>query len=270
MKRDSGTLATAARRPARARRSSRRDFKRAFQRFQKDQITDHAAGLTYYTLLSLFPAAAVRRRGARLLRPAGPDRPGGGLPALRRRADGDRSTPSPRRSTAPRANRGTALDRARCSALATSLYGASGAFGAAGRALNVIWRVEEGRGVRQAQGRTTSAGRWWCSCWSSSRSCSSSSAARCPSSCSTRSGSATRSPQVWLYVRWPAGAAGDDPDLRDRLLRGAQRGDPALPVDHPGRGVRRPHLAARLGRCSSSTSRTSAPTRRPTARSRAP
>ena len=30
--------------------------------------------------------------------------------------------------------------------LATSLYGASGAFGAAGRALNHIWRVEEGRG----------------------------------------------------------------------------------------------------------------------------
>jgi membrane protein len=34
--------------------------------------------------------------------------------------------------------------------LATSLYGASGAFGAAGRALNKIFRVEEGRGfVRQ-------------------------------------------------------------------------------------------------------------------------
>lgn len=30
--------------------------------------------------------------------------------------------------------------------VATSLYGASGAFGAMGRALNVIWRVEEGRG----------------------------------------------------------------------------------------------------------------------------
>jgi membrane protein len=30
--------------------------------------------------------------------------------------------------------------------LAVSLYGASGAFGAAGRALNVVWRVEEGRG----------------------------------------------------------------------------------------------------------------------------
>src|SRR4051812_49935334 len=32
------------------------DFKRAFKRFQADQMTDHAAGLTYYSLLSLFPA----------------------------------------------------------------------------------------------------------------------------------------------------------------------------------------------------------------------
>ena len=32
------------------------DFARAFKRFRKDRITDHAAGLTYYSLLSLFPA----------------------------------------------------------------------------------------------------------------------------------------------------------------------------------------------------------------------
>ena len=32
------------------------DFKRAFKRFQADQMTDHAAALTYYSLLSLFPA----------------------------------------------------------------------------------------------------------------------------------------------------------------------------------------------------------------------
>ena len=32
------------------------DFKAAFQRFQADQMTDHAAALTYYSLLSLFPA----------------------------------------------------------------------------------------------------------------------------------------------------------------------------------------------------------------------
>jgi membrane protein len=41
--------------------------------------------------------------------------------------------------------RGTALT-ALVIGLATSLYGASGAFGAVGRALNQIWRVEEGRG----------------------------------------------------------------------------------------------------------------------------
>ena len=32
------------------------DLKAAFKRFQSDQITDNAAALTYYSLLSLFPA----------------------------------------------------------------------------------------------------------------------------------------------------------------------------------------------------------------------
>ena len=32
------------------------DLKAAFKRFQGDQITDHAAALTYYSLMSLFPA----------------------------------------------------------------------------------------------------------------------------------------------------------------------------------------------------------------------
>jgi membrane protein len=32
------------------------DFTRAFTRFQSDQMTDRAAALTYYSLLSLFPA----------------------------------------------------------------------------------------------------------------------------------------------------------------------------------------------------------------------
>jgi membrane protein len=41
-------------------------------------------------------------------------------------------------------SRGTALT-ALAIGLATSLYGASGAFGACGRALNLIWRVDEGR-----------------------------------------------------------------------------------------------------------------------------
>jgi membrane protein len=44
-----------------------------------------------------------------------------------------------------RSQHGTAIT-ALVLGLATSLYGASGAFGAVGRALNHIWRVEEGRG----------------------------------------------------------------------------------------------------------------------------
>ena len=32
------------------------DFKRAFQRFQRDEMTRWAAAMTYYSLLSLFPA----------------------------------------------------------------------------------------------------------------------------------------------------------------------------------------------------------------------
>ena len=51
-----------------------------------------------------------------------------------------------RSSAAPRSARW-------CIGLATALYGASGAFGSVGSALNRIWRVEEGRGFvkRKAQ-----------------------------------------------------------------------------------------------------------------------
>ena len=41
--------------------------------------------------------------------------------------------------------RGTALG-ALVLGFVTALYGASGAFGAAGAALNQVWRVQEGRG----------------------------------------------------------------------------------------------------------------------------
>ena len=46
--------------PAEAPRTGKRlvpsDFVRAFKRFSADQMTDRAAALTYYSLLSLFPA----------------------------------------------------------------------------------------------------------------------------------------------------------------------------------------------------------------------
>jgi membrane protein len=120
------------------------DLKRAFKRFRVDQVTDHAAALTYYSLLSLFPALlfavavlgffgqqALIDEAAHYLKNAGapPETVDAVTKALQSAVH----------------QRGTALT-ALVLGLGTSLYGASGAFGAGGRALNAIWRVEEGRG----------------------------------------------------------------------------------------------------------------------------
>ena len=120
-----------------------RDFKRAFARFQKDQITDHAAALTYYALLSLFPGLLF---GVALLGFFGQE----GLVGDAARFLISVGAPSETVDAVTGAiegaqkSRGTALT-ALVLAMATSLYGAAGAFGAVGRALNAIWRVEEGR-----------------------------------------------------------------------------------------------------------------------------
>ena len=119
------------------------DFKRAFKRFQADQMTDHAAALTYYSLLSLFPAllfgvAALGYFGGQrlisdaadyLLQAGAPEETVGSVTKALESAQSQRGTAF------------TAL----VIALGTSLWGASGAFGAAGRALNVVWRVDDGR-----------------------------------------------------------------------------------------------------------------------------
>src|ERR1700759_5409993 len=120
------------------------DFKRAFKRFQKDQITDNAAALTYYSLMSLFPAllfcaavlGAFGQRG--LIDRAAKYLSDAGAPA----STGNAVTSA---LASAQANRGTAVV-ALVIGLLVSLNGASGAFGAAGRALNKIFRVEEGRG----------------------------------------------------------------------------------------------------------------------------
>jgi len=120
------------------------DLKDAFKRFQSDQMTDHAAALTYYSLMSLFPALlfAVAVLGvfgqetlipdtAEYLKTAGA--PEETVDAVTSALDSAQS----QRSTAI-----TAL----VIGLALSLNAASGAFGAVGRALNQVWRVDEGRG----------------------------------------------------------------------------------------------------------------------------
>jgi membrane protein len=120
------------------------DFKRAFKRFQADQMTDRAAGLTYYSLLSLFPALLF---GVAALGFFGQ----GGL--IANAADYLRTAGAPSQTVdavtkalaSAQSQRGTAFT-ALIIAMATSLYGASGAFGAVGRALNLVFRVDEGRG----------------------------------------------------------------------------------------------------------------------------
>ena len=119
------------------------DFKNAFQRFQKDEMSDRAAALTYYSLLSLFPAllfgvAALGFFGREALISDAADYL---LQAGAPRETVDAVTSALESAQSQRSTAFTAL----IVALATSLYGASGAFGAVGRALNVIWRVEEGR-----------------------------------------------------------------------------------------------------------------------------
>src|SRR5215217_866355 len=119
------------------------DFKRAFQRFQRDQMTDRAAALTYYSLLSLFPAllfgvAALGFFGQQALISDAAD-------YLRAAGAPEATVDSVTKALeSAQSQRGTAFT-ALVVAIATSLYGASGAFGAVGRALNVVWRVGEGR-----------------------------------------------------------------------------------------------------------------------------
>jgi membrane protein len=120
-------------------------LKRAFLRWKDDQMTDHAAALTYYTLLSLFPAIlfAVSVLGffgsSALVNDAVKFFGDAGAPPQLLSAVEDLL-----KAATSKEAEGAALT-ALILSLATSLYGASGAFGAVGRALNRVWRVDEGR-----------------------------------------------------------------------------------------------------------------------------
>lgn len=106
---------------------------------------DRAAGLTYYALLSLFPGLLFAVAVLGLFGQEG---------LITDAADylSDAGAPSNVVDAVTGAlqsaqdKRGAAVG-ALVIGLGTSLWGASGAFGAAGRALNVVWRVEEGRGL---------------------------------------------------------------------------------------------------------------------------
>jgi membrane protein len=120
------------------------DFKRAFERFQRDEMTQWAAAVTYYSLLSLFPALLF---GVAVLGVFGQQALVNDVADYLKDAGAPQEVVNAITSAleSAQSQRGTAAG-ALALGLATSLYGASGAFGAVGAALNKVWRVEEGRG----------------------------------------------------------------------------------------------------------------------------
>ncbi len=118
--------------------------KRTLVSFYDDQMTHHAAALTYYCLMSLFPTLLL---GLSLLGLLGqyPETYDAIIGYLRDVAP--ESVVSPLDSSLERAlrNKGTAGTTLAISVV-VALYGTTGVLEAARRALNVVFEVEEGRG----------------------------------------------------------------------------------------------------------------------------
>jgi membrane protein len=108
-------------------------------------MTDSAAALTYYSLMSLFPALLF---AVAVLGVFGQESLIGNTADYLKTAGAPDDTVNAVTSALQSAQEQKGAARtALVVGLGLSLYSASGAFGAAGRALNRVWRVEEGRGL---------------------------------------------------------------------------------------------------------------------------
>jgi membrane protein len=121
-------------------------LKRAFANYRANDMTDSAGALTYFAMMSLFPGLLL---GVTLLGIFGQQ----GLVEqatdylLRKGADADTAAVVRRALQNVINASGGALGLALMASIALALNGASGAFAAAGRALNTIYGVEEDRGM---------------------------------------------------------------------------------------------------------------------------
>jgi membrane protein len=118
--------------------------KRTFKSFYDDQMTHHAAALTYYALMSLFPGLLLALSLLGLLGQF-PETYDAVLPYLRR------VVPEPTLSTLDTSLRGALRSKGTAATafalgLVSALYGMTGVLEAARRALNVVFEVEERRG----------------------------------------------------------------------------------------------------------------------------
>jgi membrane protein len=118
--------------------------KRSLVSFYDDQMTHHAAALTYYGLMSLFPAALL---GLSLLGLLGqyPDTYNAIIGYLSDVAPESVVDPLDRSLRSALQSKGTAAT-ALVVSLVIALYGTTGALEAARRALNVVFEVDDGRG----------------------------------------------------------------------------------------------------------------------------
>jgi membrane protein len=117
----------------------------AFKRYREQQMTDRAAALTYFAMMSLFPALLV---GVSLLGLFGQQGLVQDASNYLLEHGADETTADVVRKTLQNminASSGALGATLRVS-IALALNGASGAFGAAGRALDVAFGVTEGRG----------------------------------------------------------------------------------------------------------------------------
>jgi len=118
----------------------------AFKRYREQEMTDRAAALTYFAMLSLFPSALV---GVTLLGLFGQQGLVQDATNYLLEHGADASTADVVRKTLQsmiNASKG-ALGVTLLASVALALNGASGAFGAAGRALDVAYGVEADRGL---------------------------------------------------------------------------------------------------------------------------
>jgi membrane protein len=117
---------------------------RAFKKFQADEMTDHAAALTYYAMMSLFPALLVTVSLLGVL---------GDQSLVTKAVDYAREHGAPAEVVSALRSSlqgvvdaaGGAVSLTLVFGIAVALYGASGAFGGAGRALNKVHGVRETR-----------------------------------------------------------------------------------------------------------------------------
>ena len=119
-------------------------IRRTLVSFYDDQMTHHAAALTYYALMSLFPTVLLALSLLGLIGPVPGDLRRDHRLRARRRAGFGRRRRSTARCAQALQNKGTATTTLVISA-AVALYGTTGVLEAARRALNVVFEVENGR-----------------------------------------------------------------------------------------------------------------------------